>query len=612
MSRALWFLLGLHIHSYLRFFTRSLRTVKGLLLTFVGLFVFGFWLWAVLFGGSASQPLHPETLRTNGPAFLLLYCLLQVLFSASENSIYFAPAEVQFLFTGPFSRREILVYKIVLMTVLTLPVPLVFSLLVMQHAGSWLGAVLAMVLGIVFLNLFTLATNLLVDLLGAAAYSKTRRVALLLLLAGGVALLAFNGGLPTWTRVGGQAASLAQTPFVRAITWPLTWFFELFLARDAGSFLTALGMAVLVDFGLLLVVFALDRNFLEVSAGNSARIYTRLQQMRRGQSALSIGGGTSRWSLPDFPFWGGIGPTFWRQLTQAARGMGRLVVILLLIAGGIGITLANIHTERAPHDVPPWPSLPSPPAHLVLASGCAGAMAPAAPLGASLDLTVAAALAELPQPAGPLPSEPDDPTSGKLGALLGVSAGMIVWLTIFLTALVPFDFRGDIDRLAHLKTLPVPLWALAVGQLLAPTLVTTLFHWLVLGMIVAYAVYQGIALPVGMVLLAAGAFVSFNFLMYGLENLLFLVFPMRLTQNTPGDLQSVGRHVVQTLTKILALMVVIGLAALLAVWVYYTMGHSEHLALLSAWAVLTLAGLALIPPIMAAFQNYDVGRDTPP
>ena len=57
--------------------------------------------------------------------------------------------------------------------------------------------------------------------------------------------------------------------------------------------------------------------------------------------------------------------------------------------------------------------------------------------------------------------------------VLLVLAPVAVWLTLFLTTMLPFDFRGDIDRLALLKTLPLPPWRLAIGQLLAPVLLMT-------------------------------------------------------------------------------------------------------------------------------------------
>ena len=49
-----------------------------------------------------------------------------------------------------------------------------------------------------------------------------------------------------------------------------------------------------------------------------------------------------------------------------------------------------------------------------------------------------------------------------------------------LTPLLTFDFRGDVDRLDVLKALPLAPWRVALGQLLAPTLILSAVQGLVL------------------------------------------------------------------------------------------------------------------------------------
>ena len=46
------------------------------------------------------------------PVAMLLYVVLTILTSLGERAIYFSPSEVDFLFPAPFSRRQILLYKI--------------------------------------------------------------------------------------------------------------------------------------------------------------------------------------------------------------------------------------------------------------------------------------------------------------------------------------------------------------------------------------------------------------------------------------------------------------------------------------------------------------------
>src|SRR4051794_31241372 len=100
MDRALWLLIGLQLRGWGRAIVRGLRSPKGVLLALVGLVIFVPWLILILTPRNDALP--PEVIRTNGPAFLLAYCLLNVLLSSGERAIYFSPAETNFLFPGPF------------------------------------------------------------------------------------------------------------------------------------------------------------------------------------------------------------------------------------------------------------------------------------------------------------------------------------------------------------------------------------------------------------------------------------------------------------------------------------------------------------------------------
>src|SRR3954462_10852548 len=51
-------------------------------------------------------------IRTVAPLALLVFVMWSVGSSLSESAIYFTPAEVDLLFSGPFSRRQLLVYKL--------------------------------------------------------------------------------------------------------------------------------------------------------------------------------------------------------------------------------------------------------------------------------------------------------------------------------------------------------------------------------------------------------------------------------------------------------------------------------------------------------------------
>src|SRR5437016_4012844 len=118
MDSALWLLLWLRFRAWLRRLTRSAGTPRGALFLAIGLLFF-----ALVIGpniafrvvqaedGSARAAYVRHT-RQVGPLLLFAYCALTVLFASAEQGVSFTPAEVQFLFSGPFSRRQVLAYKI--------------------------------------------------------------------------------------------------------------------------------------------------------------------------------------------------------------------------------------------------------------------------------------------------------------------------------------------------------------------------------------------------------------------------------------------------------------------------------------------------------------------
>jgi hypothetical protein len=201
--------------------------------------------------------------------------------------------------------------------------------------------------------------------------------------------------------------------------------------------------------------------------------------------------------------------------------------------------------------------------------------------------------------------------------------GLVVWLTVFLTQLVPFDFRGDVDRIAALKALPLASWRLAVGQLLAPVVLVTGAQWATL------AAARVLRPEDGTLLLALAAFAPpFNFLLFALENVLFLRFPTRVMATAPGDFQAVGRNLLFMFAK-LAVLMTVGVAATAvgtgtglltyAVLNVTRAGYGEEelrstafvVGGAAAWLIVTCGGLALVPVVARFFNTFDVTRDTP-
>jgi hypothetical protein len=543
MHSALWLLIRLQMRGWVRYLGRSVRTVKGALLVVVGLIVFVPFLFLVLLAPAREVGgFNPEGVRCLGPVLLLSYCLLNVLTSAGERAIYFSPAEINFLFPGPFTRRQLLGYKILMTLAVGLPTTLLMALMIRVRGTWFLASYLSLLLMITFLQLFSMAIMLLASAVGSHLASRGRQLALAITLVLGGLVLVQAGVLEGGCTFQELAERTRHTRTWQIVSRPLGWFFELMLAQDVWTLVryTVLGLAV--NLALVGVVFALDAQYLEAAAASSARLYARIQRLR-GRSVEGPDvppASRARLGIPSMPWWGGIGPIVWRQATAALRGSARL----LLILGILGAVLV-------------------------------------VPLLAS------------------------KPNGGADQEAIPILFGLVVWLTIFLTALVSFDFRGDIDRIGALKTLPIPAWRIVLGQLLIPVLLLSFIHWLALGIIALLhgPSAQGAAL-------AALFVVPINFVLIALENLLFLLFPVRLMASTPGDFQAVGRNVLLMFGKMIGLVLVC-LAAFLVGLVTWLVTRDLWWSALLAWPVVALSGALLVPLTTWAFRVFDVGRDTP-
>ena len=332
MSGALWLLIGLQLRGWSRYLLGRLLTLKGALLATLGGTFFVLWAASVCFAQAATprSGLEPLYVQRAGPGVLLVYCVLNVLLSSGERGVYFSPAEVNFLFPAPFGRRSLLGYKVVFNVLIGLPSSLVLSAISYGVSTSFLRAFVGMTLIVLFMQLFTMAVNLIAVSAGARLYSRGRKLLL-------VAVLAL-AALIVW-RVEGDPRRwdfrallrVEHTVEWQVVTLPLTWFFKTFTAETLWPDLVkyaALGL--LVNGALLGVVFALDAHYMEASAAASAKIYARLQRVRSGAGGAAPAGKV-RFTLPMLPSLGGVGTLCWRQLTTTARMPGRLLVVALLI-----------------------------------------------------------------------------------------------------------------------------------------------------------------------------------------------------------------------------------------------------------------------------------------
>lgn len=203
----------------------------------------------------------------------------------------------------------------------------------------------------------------------------------------------------------------------------------------------------------------------------------------------------------------------------------------------------------------------------------------------------------------------DVETRHALGPLLP----FVIFSPLILSNWFRFDFRGDLDRIERLLTLPVPPAALAIGQVLLPAVLIGALQTLGFAVLLVLNTAGGPATrnasveaavlicPIGIALAMPA-----SFLVIALENLIFLLYPTRFAPGAGADFQNLGRVILAFFLK----LVVLGLVALAGaplIWTAYrASGGSGAAATFAAALYLIAASGVMVWLLGRVFARFDV------
>ncbi len=124
---------------------------------------------------------HAGTAAPYVPLVLMVMFLQLVLGSRSAAQLYFSPAEIDFLFAGPFHRRDLLLFHLfrkgmglVLLSLAMSLTPFAFFF------PRWLSFFVGLTLSLAFLNLASLAVSLARLIVAERAHTRARKLVLIL------------------------------------------------------------------------------------------------------------------------------------------------------------------------------------------------------------------------------------------------------------------------------------------------------------------------------------------------------------------------------------------------------------------------------------------------
>jgi hypothetical protein len=543
VNPGLAFLLRSTFRGFFRRMGRRMRTLRGFVST-----VFGLLFFAVLL---ASQVMAVTYGRSppgdHGELVLTVSVLLLVLMIptlVAADAPFFWPQEVQFLFPAPLTRGELLLYG------------MVRSGWVQAFSGLWLGL---MAMRAAYHPLASLATGLMAmiyvfvlgHLLGLVKLAVGDRlppparaaVKPVLAVAAGAAAFAFYRRTQA-VGMGDAVGEAFASSWLRIATLPTRPLAETFAARSWGEGLAWGGLTLALIAGAAAASMASGVDYRERSLVSSARRFERLRRMRASRTgyAAATGPAKRRLPVPALAFLGSAAPLARRQWLELGRGLRTLWGLLFTAVLAFFYVIV-------------------------------------------------------------MPGFLDEDTTNAVGITLVV---LVIVFPLLGSAGFSIDFRRDLERMAYLRSLPLPPMAVAVGQVFTAAAVIAVVN---LALLACAAALAGWHVAPELAAMAAAGAAPVAWLSVALENWLFLLFPSR-TQADGGQQNAfMGKQIIKLLFKMVLLGIVAvaaGLAGAGGAWLAGGWGAAAGVVVI---VLLACAGATAL--LARAYSGFDLTVDSP-
>ena len=192
-------------------------------------------------------------------------------------------------------------------------------------------------------------------------------------------------------------------------------------------------------------------------------------------------------------------------------------------------------------------------------------------------------------------------TTLKISVIVGI-------LYFFIAFVMPrsllCDFRGELGSMELYKALPIAPWRICAGQLVVPVLIASAIE---LVMIFSTLLFFERAAQVFLIALMAFTLPS-NLLLYGLENLLFLLFPAKLLPVGRVDFEFLGRSLVDFILKTIIIVTAAVAAGAAGFAALDATGQSYIWLAVTSWLVLTVIASLTVPLLAIAFRHFKVSQ----
>ncbi len=297
---ALRLLLRLRLRAEVRRAWRSLRSPRGAVMGLGMAVLISASLLpylSTLFLQRGPRVAATSTLREVIPIVLFAFCAFSLVYT-SESSLHFQPAEADFLFSGPFSRRQLLLYRYSITVWNVFWSAFIFSLFLSRQAPYWIPCFIGTFLALLFVQLFNQVVSLAGHTVAARVAGMKWRIliliALLLLLATALSISIESSP----QSLAQMAGALRQSPVGLVLLAPFEVFARVMWAPAVfPSLILWAPVAMALDVLLFGAILWLDADYREAALAAGERRYQKIQRLRSGKSLWTSSAAT-RWHVP--------------------------------------------------------------------------------------------------------------------------------------------------------------------------------------------------------------------------------------------------------------------------------------------------------------------------
>ncbi len=347
MDPALTRLLVLRLRGSFRQRLIQLTSLRGLLffLAFVGII----WLLVVAnrspadMGSVADAAMDRQALSAQISTFMPISMLAMSLLTVALTTgptFHFSQTEINFLFTGPFRRRDLILYKFSAYVAGATLSSALIAVLAQGQTGSAVAAFIAALLTIIFVQLNSAVIVMTAQTLEGSRLARIRYPAIALLVAAAIASLVYAWTAPDRSFFD-LLSAFRHSWIGNIILIPYIVFAELFVSSSLTQLTFWAFVAFLINAALLRAVIVLDARTTDRALSENARESVRWERVKQGGSYWATQRAEVR-SIRRSPVWGGVGPIAWRQAMNVARNSMKVVVVFVGIAACAGPVSAAV------------------------------------------------------------------------------------------------------------------------------------------------------------------------------------------------------------------------------------------------------------------------------